>query len=61
MALIVQFRMGETREAPELEPGQQEGARIIIFPGVRRERHAEPDRPDGDRGGPERDWLELQE
>jgi hypothetical protein len=61
MALIVQFRPGETREALEPERGQHDGARIVIFPGVRRERHAEPDRPDCDRGGPERDWLELHE
>jgi hypothetical protein len=61
MALIVQFRLGEAREALEPEPGEREGARIIIFPGVRRERHAEPDRPGCGRGGPGRDWLELQE
>jgi hypothetical protein len=61
MALIVQFRMGEVREGLEPQAGQHEGARIIIFPGVRRERHAGPDRPDCDRGGPERDWLELHE
>ncbi|MBO0765384.1 MAG: hypothetical protein J2P50_12455 [Hyphomicrobiaceae bacterium] len=59
MAHIVQFRVGEAREAAEPESSLQGGARIIIFPGVRRERHVEADGFDGDCNGPERDWLQL--
>jgi hypothetical protein len=40
------------REAPA-------GAQIIIFPGVRRERHAEAPRPQRRRKAPKRDRLEL--
>jgi hypothetical protein len=40
------------REAPA-------GAQIIIFPGVRRERHAEAPKPQRRRKAPKRDHLEL--
>jgi hypothetical protein len=68
MAHIVQFRSGVARTEPETEPEcestRQGGARIIIFPGVRRERHAEPLEPSAksrrrDKGRPKRDRLEL--
>jgi hypothetical protein len=49
MAHIVQFRTNAAREAPEADPrDQRQGAQIIIFPGIRRERHAEPDMGDDD-------------
>jgi hypothetical protein len=59
MAHIVQFRTSAAREALECEPRQRGGAQIIIFPGVRRERHAEPDARDGGRAQIERDRLVL--
>jgi hypothetical protein len=59
MAHIVEFRMGVVREVEEREARQGEGARIVIFPGVRRERHAEPERRPAIKGPPERDILEL--
>lgn len=66
MAHIVPFRVASARRAEEAETAQTEGAQIVIFPGVWRERHAEPpaDLPGG--GEPtqrntERDWLELPE
>jgi hypothetical protein len=61
MAHIVPFRIGVAREALELDPHPHGGAQIIIFPGVRRERHAEPEAADCDSGRSERDWLELPE
>ena len=39
----------------ELKPGAQ----IIIFPGVRRERHAEAPKPQRRKSRPKRDRLEL--
>jgi hypothetical protein len=65
MAHIVQFHAGPAREMTEPEAAadgnaHNGGAQIIIFPGVRRERHAEPeDRPAGRGNGPERDVIEL--
>jgi hypothetical protein len=65
MAHIVQFHGGPARELPEPEAAgdgnaHNGGAQIIIFPGVRRERHVEPeDGPARRRNGPERDVLEL--
>jgi hypothetical protein len=59
MAHIVQFHSGVAREAPEAPSVGRERAQIIIFPGVRRERHAEPPPRDCNRSGPERDRLEL--
>jgi hypothetical protein len=61
MAHIVQFRSGAARETLEPEPRQQAttGAQIVIFPGVRRERHAEPEPPQGNKSRPQRDILQL--
>ena len=65
MAHIVEFRSNVVRAEPDCEPVQQGGAQIIIFPGVRIERHAEPEaeqqaRPRRrERGRPKRDRLEL--
>jgi hypothetical protein len=61
MAHIVQFRSAFARTEPGGEGGAQDGAQIIIFPGVRREYQIETPgtaqrRPTGQ---PERDWLEL--
>jgi hypothetical protein len=58
MAHIVPFKSAAMRDAEEA--GRSGGAQIVIFPGVRRERHAEPEAarpPDANR--PARDWLEL--
>jgi hypothetical protein len=60
MAHIVPFRTTTARGAEEAEAGRAEGAQIVIFPGVRRERHTEP--PAGQPCGAtdaKRDWLEL--
>jgi hypothetical protein len=59
MAHIVQFRMGAARDGVDAEPQLCEGAQIFIFPGVRRERHTEPQRRRPIKGPPERDILEL--
>jgi hypothetical protein len=62
MAHIVEFRSGAAREAAEPEPGALRGAEIIIFPGVRRERYAEPAdarAPRRDGAGAKRDYLDL--
>jgi len=61
MAHIVQFRSSIARTEAGGEGEVQEGAQIIIFPGVRREYHAEtPATPQGPRKErPERDRLEL--
>jgi hypothetical protein len=59
MAHIVQFRMGAVREVVEAGPRGGEGAQIVIFPGVRRERHAEPQSRPPVKGPPERDIIEL--
>jgi hypothetical protein len=59
MAHIVPFRMGVGREVVEAEPQPGEGAQIIIFPGVRRERHTEPQRRRPVKGPAERDILKL--
>ena len=61
MAHIVQFRSGIARTEPEREDAPQAGAQIIIFPGVRRERHAEPPTKSRRREKvrPKRDRLEL--
>jgi len=60
MALILEFR---SRHAPA-EPGDREetaGAQIIIFPGIRRERHAAQAAKPARRAKarPKRDRLEL--
>jgi hypothetical protein len=63
MAHILEFRCNSVRSEPELEcePVSQGGAQIIIFPGVRIERHAEQEpRPRRrERARAKRDRLEL--
>ena len=60
MAHIVPFRTAAARSAEEAEVSRVEGAQIVIFPGVRRERHAEPAADHSHDGkDPNRDWLEL--
>jgi hypothetical protein len=65
MAHIVQFHGGPARAVAEPQAAgdgnaHNRGAQIIIFPGVRRERHAEPEEgPPRQGNGPERDVLEL--
>jgi hypothetical protein len=48
------------RREEEAQAGRAADAEIVIFPGVRRERHAGPDAgvPDREKD-PRRDWLEL--
>ena len=41
MAHILEFRSNAERAEFDCEPARQRGAQIIIFPGVRIERHAE--------------------
>jgi hypothetical protein len=61
MAHIVQFRSTSARTEPGGEGDALDGAQIIIFPGVRRQYHAEmpaaPQGPDEER--PKRDRLVL--
>jgi hypothetical protein len=67
MAHIVEFRSNAVRAEAEPEAVQGGGAQIIIFPGVRIERHAEPPEQDEpparsrrrERARPKRDRLEL--
>jgi hypothetical protein len=60
MAHIVQFRSGLARSEAGGEGEAQDGAQIIIFPGVRREYHAEPPAPrHPEKTGPKRDRLVL--
>ena len=66
MAMILDFRSrSDARsesQAERHEPREQAepiGAQIIIFPGVRRERHAEAPKPQRRRSRPKRDRLEL--
>jgi len=65
MAHILPFRssiaQAEPERGPNGEPALQRGAQIIIFPGVRRERHVEePAKPRRrERGRTKRDRLEL--
>ena len=66
MAMILDFRSRpEARSEAQVErsePGGQAeaiGAQIIIFPGVRRERHAEAPKPQRRKSRPKRDRLEL--
>jgi hypothetical protein len=59
MAMILEFRAGDARAAGE-EAAKKGSAQIIIFPGVRRERHAEMPKPRRrERGRAKRDRLEL--
>lgn len=68
MAHILPFRSAapaDLERGQSGEPTQQAGAQIIIFPGVRRERHDEPQEPAKaaarrrEKGRPKRDRLEL--
>ena len=59
MAMILEFRSGVSRTQTS-ERAPREAAQIIIFPGVRRERHAEAPRPRRrEKARPKRDRLEL--
>ncbi len=65
MAHIVEFRSSVARaeldRELECEAAREGGAQIIIFPGVRRERHAEAPAKSRrrEKGRPKRDRLEL--
>ena len=61
MAHIVEFRSNVVRAEPQSDAAQGSGAQIIIFPGVRRERHAEQPAKSRrrERVRPKRDRLEL--
>ena len=65
MAHILEFRSGALRTEPESEGARSRGGgQIIIFPGVRIERHAEAEEVQAKprkRGRPKRDRLELPE
>jgi hypothetical protein len=60
MAHIVEFRSNAVRAESPTEAAEGSGAQIIIFPGVRRERHVEQ-APKARRRAPrpKRDTLEL--
>lgn len=59
MAMILEFRSDMSR-AGARDCGAAQGAQIIIFPGVRIERHAEAPKPARrDRNRTKRDRLEL--
>ena len=59
MAMILEFRSSQVREEPR-EVAEPRSAQIIIFPGVRRERHVEQQKPRRrDRARAKRDLLEL--
>ena len=59
MAMILEFRTRHAH-AESSERAQTAGAQIIIFPGVRRERHATAPRPvRRQKTRPKRDRLEL--
>ena len=58
MAMILDFRSRNARAEPR-DRAEASGAEIIIFPGVRRERHAEAPKPPRRKKGPKRDRLEL--
>ena len=66
MAMILDFRSRpdarSESQVERTEPREQcepIGAQIIIFPGVRRERHAEAPKPPRRKSRPKRDRLEL--
>jgi hypothetical protein len=60
--MILDFRSRPESQLERPEPreaAEPVGAQIIIFPGVRRERHAEAPKPQRRRNRPKRDRLEL--
>ena len=60
MAMILDFRSrSDARSESQRDPAEPIGAQIIIFPGVRRERHAEAPKPPRRKSRPKRDRLEL--
>jgi hypothetical protein len=74
MAMILDFRSRSDARPEQQNASQSEsqgtaseprhrvepiGAQIIIFPGVRRERHAEAPKPPRRKSRPKRDRLEL--
>jgi hypothetical protein len=62
MAHIVPFRTDLARAEGDGEPMPRQTAEIVIFPGVRRERHTDPAPAEpraGARAGPRRDFLAL--
>jgi hypothetical protein len=59
MAMILEFRSSAARSEQRARV-EVRSAQIIIFPGVRRERHAEPPKPRRrERSRTKRDRLEL--
>ncbi len=62
MAMILDFRSRSEAQAARAEPTEAPepvGAQIIIFPGVRRERHGEAAKVQRRKKAPKRDRLEL--
>lgn len=70
MAMILDFRSRtDTRTETQFDQSERQsermgretpaGAQIIIFPGIRREHHAEAPKPQRRRKAPKRDHLEL--
>ena len=57
MAMILDFRSRNAREPRDQD--ETSSAEIIIFPGVRRERHGEAPKPARRKRAPKRDRLEL--
>jgi hypothetical protein len=57
MAMILDFRSRNAREPRDQD--ETGSAEIIIFPGVRRERHGEAPKPARRKRAPKRDRLEL--
>jgi hypothetical protein len=58
MAMILAFRSRLSQDGAEAR-AERSGAEIIIFPGVRRERHDEAPKPARRKAKPKRDRLEL--
>ena len=58
MAMILDFRTRGAQVDPR-DRAEAQSAEIIIFPGVRRERHDDPPKPTRRKRGPKRDRLEL--
>jgi hypothetical protein len=59
MATIVEFR-GTPRRTEPLPMNANGTADIVFFPGVRYERHPEPEPPKPKTGKPRRDTLEIE-